>query len=561
MKTNKFLLPLTSVLVACMSLIACGGGGGGGGGEAPPADLTDPPVITDPVTTEGRITGLWGGTVAISGLFSMRFLYLVTDQGSTATVYDCFNHSSEVFDVTGNQYRSRNLDEEDNSVLRFTYKDESKIGVRVGPNEPYASYINLLNGSLRKTEDNRFSLNSDGDAPSLEEVTAVCGDAIEEGGAANLGIAAAYGDDVLELEMSFRGGADRDNANVLGSNVKATMKSSAFQVPLVTNEVVFTSGFITFDTCSEDEAAGSYSLESDTHGVFSGNFLVSEPGLDVCAEIDLNFTGIVDEDPATELDDCSDVDGVSGLTGVWTMDGFQKTLLRGALLTIDEVSENNLDPTGLIDAGLLIMDEAASLGMAICEMEGGALEVEKDEENGTLSQQLNELFVDDSLIGSVDIQSTSTIKVDINVLGDNFPSITFRKRSRESNNVCMNFVGTDKLARASVACIDKPIIALDGDEVNTKLNMAMIIDGSIYRVEMDLNRSIQAGTYTLGEPDGGSVVIISEALKETYTNGVVFFQSGTITIMEKGRNHVKGKLELTSTGGQDVNMDFYSKIY
>ena len=58
MKTNKFLLPLTSVLVACMSLIACGGGGGGGGGEAPPADLTDPPVITDPVTTEGRITGL-----------------------------------------------------------------------------------------------------------------------------------------------------------------------------------------------------------------------------------------------------------------------------------------------------------------------------------------------------------------------------------------------------------------------------------------------------------------------------------------------------------------------
>ncbi|MBL4868000.1 MAG: hypothetical protein JKY67_16650 [Pseudomonadales bacterium] len=554
MKSNNRFLSFMFVLATSVVMSACSGGGGGD--EAVEDRGTGEPTH-DVVTTAGRITGLWGGSTQI--VVKTNYSFLVADQGTTASVYDCIEHSLEDFDVTGTRYDSRHLDKDGGPALSFIYVSDDAIMLEVGSDVPFAFTINSADVLLDKIEINKFSLNSTGNAPSLAEVRAVCGDAIEDNGAANVIINATYGDEILEFSMIFRGGADADNINSIGSEVSASMKSARFQSTLVTDKVEFTAGSITFDVCDETLASGHYSFSSE-QGDFSGDFSLNNPGMDVCAEIDLYSIGTINEVPVTAPDDCTATSPASGLTGTWTIDNAQKIVLRGGISLIDGL--DGFDSSGLINASLILMDNVDTLGMTICELLVRPAELANSGDSELVARELNELFVGDTLIGSIDVRSNDVLAVDLNGLPDWAPTIIFRKRSRVGNSACMTIAGMGKFPAVTVSCIDKPMIKLEDGVANTELTMAVISGGHIYRIHMNLgNNTIQRGTYTVA-PEGASVIISSVGLVDSFPpDGDINFDSGSITIIEKGRNHVKGSLELFFGGGQRFAMDFNSNIY
>ncbi|MBL4868001.1 MAG: hypothetical protein JKY67_16655 [Pseudomonadales bacterium] len=126
----------------------------------------------------------------------------------------------------------------------------------------------------------------------------------------------------------------------------------------------------------------------------------------------------------------------------------------------------------------------------------------------------------------------------------------------------MSFEGMAKLPRTRISCIDEPLFSENdaGEAEVTELTMGVITGGEIYRIIMDFEGSVTQGTYDLAAGEV-AVTISSPGLMAPFGTDTLTFESGTVTLTGKDSFRVKGKLDLVSTGGQKVVIDFYSRVF
>jgi len=578
MNSTKLLFSLSLIITAGMGLSACGGDG-----ARDTEDTSERNAETETETetetnaeSDGKITGLWGGTV-----LGREYLFLIADHGTKATVYDCIANAESTFEVgvgaeNVNHYVSEDVDADGVPVLGFVYSSSANtLKVEFGAIDDIndiSGFLNFADLKLeQQTSNNKFSLNAGGNAPNQQEIKTVCGGSSLDNGAAIINIIAPYGDELIKFDMSFRGGANASTENSIGTAITASMGSRGFRETTVASLAVdFTAGNIQFDTCTADLIEGSYSL-SYAQGTFTGVFLLEDLGMDVCETIDIYSTEPNVEPVTPSEGGCSDSASIGDITGVWNLDFITRLLANTLLSDLQDEVDDSVDLSQLINVGLIIADNSGSDGegvvtLGICQAPAAA-DLIRNGDQLVISGDLEDLAEGLESFGNITIDDDeSAISVDVGL------KLKFHKRDQFDNEVCMVFDGMDKLPQSSITCIDEafPPIASASDPEQSVFTLAVVNGEDIYHIVMEFGITIQVGAYSLGS-QGVAVTIYSSALKNAAGYGgfsTIEMDSGVINIIEKSANHVKGSLELVyspDSGSEDddrnIYIDFNSRIY
>ncbi|MBL4795540.1 MAG: hypothetical protein JKY24_08595 [Pseudomonadales bacterium] len=85
--------------------------------------------------------------------------------------------------------------------------------------------------------------------------------------------------------------------------------------------------------------------------------------------------------------------------------------------------------------------------------------------------------------------------------------------------------------------------------------------GGIYRIEMDLGETIEKNKSYLVASEAVSISIKSKAFESAFGSNTLEFDTGIITITRVDSGRIGGTLDLTSTEGNEVLIEFESRIY
>lgn len=496
--------------------------------------------IGDNADTDDSLAGLWSGSVTVSGT-PESYRFILANQGATTTVYDCVNRQAVgVFDLNEGIYTSRLLDTGDNPFYQFTYDNAGMISVEFGANVTNAINLNNANLKLGKVSStDTFSINIDGGTSGILESNTVCGEAVEAYGSAHIKILAGFDNAYSQLEFFFRGGAATSNS--VGNGVTArftTIGSKAI-------DTEFTAGSIDFSTCTQAEASGSYSLISSL-GVFTGEFSINNPTINVCAPIE-----------EATIYACSAEEEPEDLTGIWRLDAFTKLGLNGLISTGSSILDAlGIDLSGYVNMGLMVSDRGDAVDIAICEAPL-AMVLEKSGNNLVINAELSENSTEVSVLGVTVNEGGTAIGVDVGLpLNLNFT----KAASFSLNDVCMSIQGMPALPRSSITCIDKPLIDFSNGVEDSVFTMLVKSGGDIFRIDMNLGETIEEKTYNVASDDV-SISINSKAFVLPYGSNTLEFDTGFIIITHVDSGRIGATLELTSVEGKEVQIEFVSKIY
>ena len=220
-------------------------------------------------------------------------------------------------------------------------------------------------------------------------------------------------------------------------------------------------------------------------------------------------------------------------------------------------SDGAEDLSGIVSGGLLIADNGEpELGIGMCQVFGSSRATKVD----------GVLVSDQPLGGDVDLSSAltvidnNTITVDTGLAVD----LTFRKKDQfNDNDVCMVFPSLPKLPRSSVTCIDEPLLKLSlNPDAGSELIMGVVVGSEIYHIGMSLQVNVQVGTYELTE-NTVKVFIASSAADFVSAYGIepLEINEGTVIITKKTSTKVKGSMDLITDSGENILIDFNSRIY
>ncbi|MBL4794759.1 MAG: hypothetical protein JKY24_04470 [Pseudomonadales bacterium] len=268
-------------------------------------------------------------------------------------------------------------------------------------------------------------------------------------------------------------------------------------------------------------------------------------------------TGVTADLNGIAEDGCSDVEEVEGFTGIWIMQ-----LLTKAALTYG-ISQNDIDlsflgedPLQFVDIGLIVADNDETLNLSICETAGTA-EMIREDDGLVLPSNFSDLTNGEDIIQEIIIVNDDTISVVADALSF---KLDFKRTEIEDNDVCMVFGGMEKLARTKVACIDMPLFPEGNTKVDSQLTMAVVTGGVVYQIWMQLDGSIEVGTYDVAS-ENVDVTVESSTITALYGVEMMQFVSGTITIIAEDEDHIEGSLNLVSSDGVIVQMEFNTVVY
>ena len=256
---------------------------------------------------------------------------------------------------------------------------------------------------------------------------------------------------------------------------------------------------------------------------------------------------------------CTSTEESEGLTGIWEIEPITKVFLEGVAATLGDDAE--LDPSELINIGIMLFDGGDNLQMTFCETKG-VTNLVRDGDSITSEEDVEDL-TGGELFGDMTVLSDTRLEIDANIPGFGEYALVFVRSDGGQNDVCLRTENFERLPRSTVSCIDKPLYSLSetaGDARNTQLTMAVVSGGEIYRIIMNFENTVAVGAYdvALGEV---SVSVSSPAFDDLIEADSLAFDGGTVTLTEKTGSRVKGTLDLISTDGQKVLVDFNSSIY